>query len=884
MKPQEYAYRNANLPVKERVENLLSLMTLEEKVAQMDMIRGVELATKVHEAHFCAVAEDSDFHWDRVEAGIGQTGMGFVHDVYSSPRVLNKLQKYFAEKTRLGIPCLFTGEALHGINYPGATVFPMPINMGATFHPELVREIGHAIAAETRSLGIAEILAPNLDLAREPRWGRVEETFGEDTFLSASMAYAIITGEQGADISAPDAVVSEPKHYCVHGIPEGGTNCSSARVGVREIETSHLPVFEAGIKKAGAYNAMASYNNIDGETVISSGHYLREVLKERYGLKGYVRADFGAINRLKTQHFMTADSKDSIEMAVNAGLDVQGFDFPNSYWQNTLVQLVHEGRVSQSTIDEAVGRILRVKFELGLFEQPFTDENRYRDVIRSDEHKELSYRAAQESIVLLKNEADMLPLPRSGGSIALIGPSSGHQRIGSYSSVPYGYEVYSVYQELVKAVPGVTVRQSDGCGITEYDIDLIPDSWYTDGVTLTYYNNGRFAGEPVGQDRTDRINFNWILAKPHRDLDFVGYSVRMNAKLKVNTRDFGDAERFTGRLVFTSGDSVRVKIDGVTVIESFGAHKMRIPECEFTFENGAEHELEVEFVCDVNGNQLSLCLDSRTGRMEEALRLAGECDTVVLVCGDDKMTSGEGMDRTDLRLYGKQRELIERVCALGKPTILVLENGKPVDLSYENEHCDAIIAAGFGGEFGAKAIVDTLFGFVSPSGKLPISFPRSVGHIPCYYTLLPGGSGEYLEGTRRALFPFGHGLSYASFAYSELRIAELDLPYGFRVSFSVTNTGAALADEVAQLYIRDVTSSIVTPMKQLQGFQRVSLTAGETAVIELDLGFDSFKLLNKKWEWVVEEGEFEIMIGSSSEDIRLKQSLVIDGKGKKRPE
>ncbi|MCL6458101.1 MAG: glycoside hydrolase family 3 C-terminal domain-containing protein [Gorillibacterium sp.] len=872
---EQHAYRNPALPVTERVADLLDQMTLEEKVAQMDMIRGVELATKVHEAHFCAVAEDSDFQWDQVEQSIGRRGMGFVHDIYSAPQVLNKLQRHFVEQTRLGIPCLFTGEALHGINYPGATVFPMPINLGATFHPELVHEVGHAIAAETRSLGIAEILAPNLDLAREPRWGRVEETFGEDTFLSSAMAYAIITGEQGADVSAPDAVVSEPKHYCVHGIPEGGTNCSSARVGVREIETSYLPVFAAGIQKAGAYNAMASYNNIDGEVVIASEHYLREVLKERFGLKGYVRADFGAINRLKTQHFMTTDNKDSIEMAVNAGLDVQGFDFANRYWQETLVQLVEEGRIPLTVIDDAVSRVLRVKFDLGLFEQPYTDEERYLHVIRSNQHKELSYQAAQESIVLLQNRG-VLPLAKTGETIALIGPSSNHQRIGSYSSVPYGYTVRSIYEEMKKvAGPDTVIKQSDGCGITEHDVDLIPDSWYTDGVHLTFYGNDHFAGEPVGEDHVKRINFNWILAKPHRDLDFVGYSVRMNGKIKVNTHDFGDSDQFIGRLVFTSGDSVRVKIDGVTVINSVGSEKQRVPECEFTFVDGVEHDFEVEFVCDVNGNNLTFCLDSRANRLEEAIQLAESCDTVVLVCGDDKVTSGEGMDRSDLRLYGRQKELVERICALGKRTILVLENGKPVDLSYESEHCDAIVVAWFGGEFGAKAIVDVLFGDVSPSGKLPISFPRSVGHLPCYYSMLPGGSSDYLEGTRNALFSFGHGLSYTTFTYSNLCVEELDERYAYCVRFDVANSGAVHADEVTQLYIRDVQSSIVTPLKLLQGFKRISLAPGQTQTVEMLLDFDSFKLLNKKFQWVVEPGEFVIMTGSSSVDIRLEQNLII---------
>ncbi|MDF2537620.1 MAG: hypothetical protein K0S76_641 [Herbinix sp.] len=876
MKVEQFKYKDSTLPVKDRVEDLLGRMTLEEKVAQMDMIRGVELATKIHEAHFCSVAENSDFYWDKVDKSIGAKGIGFVHDVYSVPAVLNKLQHFFVEKTRLGIPCIFTGEALHGISYPSATVFPMPIAMASTFNRELVHKVGHAIAAETRSIGICEILAPNLDVARDARWGRVEETFGEDTYLSSQMAYAIITGEQGEDVSRPDQIVCEPKHYCVHGIPEGGTNCSPARVGIREVETSYLPVFEAGIKKAGAYNAMASYNCIDGEAVITSEHYLREVLKERYGMKGYVRADFGAVSRLKHTHRMTKDNKESIELAVNGGLDVQGFDFPNRTWQEALIELVQEGKIAQDIIDDAVSRILRVKFDLGLFENPYTNESNYKNVIRSKEHKNISYEGAKQSMVLLQNRNKILPLSKDAASIAVIGPSSGTQRIGSYSSVPYGYEVNSVFQEIKKVVGDKTVvRQSDGCGITEHDVSLIPKSWYPEKIKMEYFNNDNFEGEPIGTEIVELINFNWILAKPHRDLEFNGYSVRMSGKLKVNTHEFMDADSFIGKLIFTTNDTVRIKIDGNYIIESFGDKKMRLPHCIFEFVNGAEHEFEIEYLCDVNGNDLSFCIDHHEESLDKAIELAKNSDYVVLVCGDNKVTSGEGMDRCELKLHGKQQELINRVAELGKPTVLVLENGKPVDLSNEVQKIDGILVAWFGGEHGAKAIVDVLFGDVSPSGKLPISFPKSTGHIPCYYTMLPGGSPWFLEGNKDPLFWFGHGLSYTEFEYSNLVVEKLEDNYCYRVSVDVKNIGKVAADEIVQLYVSDLQSSIVTPIKTLQGFERISLEVQETKTVTMQLDFDSFKLLNKKMEWVVEPGDFAIMVGSGCNDIRVERTITI---------
>ena len=868
-------YKDKTLPSKERAADLLSRMTNEEKVAQMDMTRGVEFATKVHSAHFCAIDENSDFMWDKVEKSIGKNGIGFVHDTYSAPSVINKMQKYMVENTRLGIPCIFTGEALHGISLPGATVYPMPIAQGATFDTELVHDIGHAIAAEARSLGICEILAPNLDLAREPKWGRTEETFGEDTYLSSQMAYAIITGEQGTDFSAPDSVAAEPKHYCVHGIPEGGLNCSPARVGRREVETVYLPVFEAGIKKAGAYNAMASYNCIDGEAVINSEYYLREVLKERYGMRGYVRADFGAVNRLKNTHHMTGSNLESIEAAVNGGLDVQGFDFPNKEWQEGILKLLEENKIKQETIDDAVMRILTLKFELGLFENPYADENAYKDKIRCDAHKELSYRAAKESIVLMKNENNILPISRDIKSIAVLGPGAETQRLGSYSSVPYGYKVRSLYDELKDYLPDCEINCAGGCGITENDATVIPSNWFADGIDMDFYNNDSFKGEPVGSSHAETINFDWAIAKPHKDLEFKDYSVIMRMKLKVNTHDFTPADKFSGRLIFITHDSVRIKVDEKYVIDSRGVHKKPVPCCDFEFVNGAEHDVEIEYVCDTNGIRLTFCVDYNEDDIDGAVEAAKKSDLAVIVCGDNKVTSGEGMDRCDLKLYGKQSELIDRVSSTGKPVVLVLECGKPVDISKERNMADAVLLAWFGGEFGAKAIKDVLFGEISPSGKLPISFPKGVGYLPCYYSMLPGGSTAYLEGERGAMYPFGYGLSYTSFEYSNMKIDKHD-KYDYTVSVDITNTGSMDGDEIVQLYVEDICSSVVTPPMLLKGFKRLSLKAGETKTAVMKLDFDSFKLLNKQYEWVVEPGEFGIKIGSSSDNIRLEEIIKID--------
>ncbi|MBQ5356108.1 MAG: glycoside hydrolase family 3 C-terminal domain-containing protein, partial [Clostridia bacterium] len=571
-----------------------------EKAAQTCMMRGVEYATKPDGRQHCSVEPDTEFDWDKLTADFADEGIGFIHDMYSTPVPFNKIQKFFIERSRLGIPVIFTGEALHGISGVRGTVFPCPLNFGATFDTDLIHKVGEAIGRETRALGMHEILAPNLDVARESRWGRIEETFGEDTYLSSRMAAAIVSGEQKGDISRPDAVIAEPKHYCVHGIAEGGTNCSPARAGRREVESCYLPVFEAGITEGGAYNVMVSYNCVDGDPLMCSEWYLKDVLKDRFRLKGYSRSDWGGVGRLKDAHRLVTTDKDAICLAVKNGLDVQGCDYDPTFWKQNIVELVNEGRLGMDRLDDIVSRVLRVKFELGLFDRPYTDEENWERVIRCQAHRDLSHEIARESLVLLKNDG-VLPLGKDLGSVALIGPSSAAQKIGGYSSTPQ-FPIPSLYEEMKAALgDGVTVRQCNGCAIT-YD------------------------------KKQPRV------------------------------------------------------VDGQPHLYSEG-----------------EEEIADE--------------------MEEALAIASACDVVVFVGGDNTITSGEGRDRCELTLNGRQRELIEKLAALGKPLILVTENGKPLDLSRENEVCNAILMAFFGGESGAKAIAEALTGELNPAGRLPLSLP-----------------------------------------------------------------------------------------------------------------------------------------------------------------
>lgn len=745
-----YDYQNPELPISQRVADLLSRMTLEEKAAQTCMLRGVTYATKPSKVQNCSVEPDTAFDLEQLKQDFGNDGFGFVHDMYSTPEAFNRIQRYFIENSRLGIPVIFTGEALHGISGTRGTVFPCPINLGATFDPELVHEVGEAIGAETRALGMHEILAPNLDVAREPRWGRIEETFGEDTFLSSRMAAAIVSGEQKGDISRPDAVIAEPKHFCVHGIAEGGTNCSPARAGLREVESCYLPVFEAGIREGGAYNVMVSYNDVDGVPMMCSEFYLKHVLKERLQLKGYTRSDWGGVERLRTAHRLVATDKAAIGLAVRSGLDVQGCDYPPVFWKKTIIELVSEGSLSMERLDDIVSRVLTVKMELGLFEHPYTDEQAYEQVIRCEKHREVAHRAAEESLVLLKNNG-VLPLKQLS-SVALIGPSSAAQKIGGYSSTPQ-FHIPSIYEELKAALgSGVTVRQCNGCAIT--------------------------AGP-----KEPRV----VDGQPH------------------------------------------------------------------LYSEGEEALLD---------------------ELDEAVAIAAECDVIIMVGGDNTITSGEGHDRCELTLNGRQRELVCRLAQLGKPLVLVLENGKPLDISVEAEACDAVVMAFFGGESGAKAIVDMLLGRFSPAGRLPLSLPRSSTRIPCYYSMMPGGAPVFLEGPKDALFPFGFGLSYTRFDYSDLTVCKTGASSA-EVTCTITNTGDMDGDEVVQLYVDDVESSVVTPPMLLKAFERIHLKAGESRRVTFRLEENAFRLFGIQGTWAVEPGVFRILVGASSRDIRLEGTVTL---------
>lgn len=869
------AYKNASLSVEERVSDLLSRMTPQEKARQLDQYFGVDLADRTRPHRDNAMDPSGKIVWERVEKTIGRDGVGCIHDLYANADVVNDLQKYAVEKTRLGIPILFSEEALHGLLRPGCTVFPQAIAQASSWDPEIARRIGRCIAAETRSYGIHETFSPVLDLARDPRWGRTEETYGEDTCLASRMGTAMIRGLQGERFDAPDSILAEPKHFAVHGVPEGGLNTSHCSMGMREMMTDFLPVFQAAFTDGGAVNAMCSYNAIDGIPCPSNRWLLTDLLRGEWKMPGLVRADLGAIARLQRSHKTADSAQDAIRQALEAGTDMQYYDYPHDVYQDALIQLAEKGGTGAEAVDTAVRRVLRVKFMLGLFENPYTDPALSAKTVRCAAHHEVALQAAREEICLLKNDG-LLPLDRSLKKIAVIGPSADVPRLGDYTAAPEGFEPVTILKGVRELLAGsAELAYARGCGIQEDELEAFGPESLTDGkgnrgLLGEYFNGPDLTGEPTFTRLDDRINFDWAITKPDGRITSHCFCVRWTGTVK-------SGRSFAGRIGISSRDSMRLWVDGDLLADGWGREKSASVSIPFQFEQGKEYHIRLEYCRDADGAEVLFGFRDAARETEEAVRVASDADAVIVALGDSERTCGEGIDRSELGLPGRQEELLRAVYATGTPVVLVLQNGRPVTLEWESEHIPAILEAWYPGEQGGRAIAEAIFGVFSPAGRLPVSFPKSVGQIPVYYSRRRGGAASYIDRDNRPRYPFGHGLSYTEFSYENLRISpERIAPGGSaRVTFDVVNTGQRTGDEVAQIYVSDTVSSVVQPEKLLKRFFRFRLEPGERKTVTAELGFEELKLLDASFRWTVEKGEFLILVGSSSKDIRLTGNLSV---------
>ncbi len=857
-------YKDKTLPVNERIADLISRMTLEEKARQIDQYSPSDFCCQDKETGELKV----DYEKLKLmgDNAYGNAGLG-----KSSAKLYNELQRYVIENTRLGIPVLFCSEALHGYGRVGATVFPQQIALGCTFDPSLGEEMGAAIAREERACGVQETWNPVCDLAREPRWGRTEENFGEDTYLSSRFAYHIVRGLQGDDVSRPDKVISELKHYTAYGVPVGGLNCAVAALGRHEVFEYCQPVFEAAVKDAGAYNVMCSYSSIDGQPLPSDHELLTDVLRGQWGMRGFVRSDMCAISMLNCDHNVADSREEAIRMALEAGTDVQLHDFPHDFYQNTIVDYVKRGLLPLETLDRAVSRVLRTKFDLGLFDNPYVDESLQDKVLHCKEHKDLAYKIASKSITLLKNENKLLPLKKGMKKIAVLGPSANILNFGDYSVSDETYDKITLYSSVKEIVGDETeVVYAKGCDFKELTLKRIPNEWYVE-LKGEYFNNPvEPVGEPVLTKEDRAIDFSFIAEKAAGNVD-AQFSARWTGIIESKI----DEDAFIG---FNCRDSIKLWVDDKLIVDAWGDRRGTDVLAPFKFEK-KRYNIRIEYRNDERGAAVILGWRGKPADINEALEAVKGADVAILSLGDrDQITTGENFDRCDLNLPGKQLDFLKAVYATGTPVVLVLQSGRPMTLTWENEHIPAIVQAFFAGELGGKAIADVLFGNVNPSGKLSCSFPKTLGQIPVHYSRKPAGGKRYVEGfDRNPLFPFGYGLSYTTFEYSDLKLSSDSIKPDetLKVSFKVTNTGDVAGEEVCQVYIRDYFASVVKPGMELKECERVHLEPGETKTVEKELGTLAFRTLNPKYQWVVEPGQMRVMIGRSSADLPLQSDFRI---------
>ena len=737
-------------------------MSLEEKAAQMVCVWNQKADTLLGKRGEFDLETAKSAFWDG--NGLGQVGRpsdaAGGKNARDTAELTNAIQRFFIEHSRLGIPVIFHEECLHGHAAVDATSFPQPIGLGATFDPALVESLYAMTAGEARLRGAHQALTPVVDVARDPRWGRVEETFGEDPYLVARLGIAAVRGFQGdASFKDKKRVLATLKHFAAHGQPESGMNCAPANVSLRVLRETFLYPFKEAIQKAGVVSVMASYNEIDGIPSHANRWLLRDVLRDEWGFEGFVVSDYYAIWELHDRpdthgHFVAGDKKEACALAVRAGVNIE-LPEPDCYLH--LVELVREGVLREAELDELVAPMLLWKFRFGLFDDPYVDPDLAERVVGSEENRELALQAARETITLLKNEGELLPLDeRRLSSIAVMGPNAARTLHGGYSGVPR-YNVSVLDGIRARVGDGVNVLYGEGCKITQ------TDGWSRDEVV---------PGDPEEDQRL----------------------------------------------------------------------------------------------------------------IAEAVALAQQSDVVVLALGGNEQTSREAWslthmgDRTSLDLVGRQNDLVSAVLETGKPVVVLLFNGRPLSINYVSEHVPAVLECWYLGQEGGRAVAEVLFGDFNPGGKLPMTIPRSSGHLPAYYNHKPSARRGYLFDDVSPLYPFGYGLSYTTFELRNVRLAQERIsPDGStRLEAEISNTGARRGSEVVQLYVRDRVSTVARPVKELKGFERVWLEPGETKTLSLDVTPDQLAFYDIDMNYVVEPGEFDVMIGTSSrtEDLTTVKLVV----------
>ncbi|CAD0003911.1 glycoside hydrolase family 3 N-terminal domain-containing protein [Flavobacterium chungangense] len=859
---KKYPYQDSKMPVEDRVKDLLSRMTLEEKVRQMDMYRGDFFKDK------------EDFAKSKSAEKIGKLGIGAIHDLYPrSAKMINDLQTNVIKGNRWGIPALIMCEMLHGYLDEGSTAFPMNIGLGATWDVNVLDKVGKVIGMEARAHGVHFGFGPNLDLGREPRWGRVAETFGEDAFLNSEIGLAFIKGLQGDDLKSDRSIIAEPKHFAVHGIPQAGGNSSPILVGERSAREDHLPSFQKAFMKGGALGTMCAYSELDGIPCAANHWLLTDVLRKEWGFKGLVVSDLGAIKYIQTTHKVSDSPKESIREAVSAGVDMQFYDFTNEFWQNTIIELVNEKKLTQENIDRAAGAVLRLKFLLGLFENPYTDKNLIKERFHTKENQAVALEAAQKSMVLLKNENNILPLSKNLKNIAVIGPNANASRLGGYSPKnSVGVTVFEGVQQLVGKTANVVYEEGVPLIVKGQAIPskyLFTSDGSQNGLKGEYFNNRNLEGTPALTRIDSQLEFDWPWA-PGDGVNVDDFSIRWTGYIQSD-------KSFDGWLGLSSDDGIRMWVDNQLVIDNWTKGATSIVTTPKNIEAGKKYKVRIEMWEGGWGARAHLRWNLEKVNMQPAIDAAKKADVAIVVLGESNELVEENRDVADLNLHGIQQELIEAIQKTGTPVVCVLLNGRPLSVNWIAENIPAVLEGWFPGELGGRAVADVLFGDYNPGGRLPITVPKSVGQLPIYYNQKPSAIHRYVSESENPLYTFGYGLSYTKFEYSNLKISADEIkPNGeVKVSVDVKNTGNFDGDEVVQLYVNDVYSSVTTPEKTLRGFKRLNIKKGDTTTVEFILTPDELGLYNREMKFVVEPGDFEVMVGGNSTNLLRLNFKVI---------
>ena len=863
-------YRDTRLPVAERVRDLIGRMTFDEKFWQLFMIPG-SLDEPSHDYSNGAFGLQISVAPAASQGNPRRDSIPWSAAARAHAERINAIQRFFVERTRHGIPIIPFEEAVHGLAREGATVFPQAIALAATWDTALVGRASAAIARETRSRGIRQVLSPVVNIANDVRWGRVEETYGEDPYLASAMTRAFVGAFERAGI------VATPKHF-VANVGEGGRDSYPIDYSARWLEEIHFPPFIAAIREAGARSVMTAYNSVDGSPATQNRALLSDKLKRDWGFTGFVISDAAATGGATVLHRTEASTATAATHALNAGLDVI---FQSTWEQHRpYLDAFRRGLIPDSVIDAAVARVLRAKFELGLFERPFVAADSAAYWNGHVDHRALARETARASIVLLRNERRVLPLAASTRTVAVIGTDATEARLGGYTapgakgvSIADGIRARLGPRATVHVVPGPGRFARTHVVVPAEHLGSAADGRPVAGLKGEYFDNNALTGEPRLVRTDQRVDFGWTLNSPGRGIPFDWYSVRWTGTLTVPPGG-------VRRIGVEGNDGWRLWIDGSLLIDNWRKQSYGARLAAVTLRPGTRHDIRLEYFESTGNARVKLVWDAGVAddsraRIAEAVTAARRSDVSVIVAGVEE---GEFRDRAFLSLPGHQEELIERVAAVGKPVVVVLVGGSAITMSRWLERVDGVLHIWYPGEAGGAAAADILFGDYNPAGRLPITFPVAEGQLPLYYNHKPTGRGDdYVDLTGQPLFPFGFGLSYTTFAYSDLSIepAEMAPTASAVVRCVVRNTGPTAGDEVVQLYLRDVLGSVARPVMELKGFARVHLRPGESRTMSFSLSPDQLRMLDADMRWIVEPGRFRVMVGGSSRDIRLRGELVV---------